>query len=248
MELYIIRHGQSTNNALADDHQAKRVYDPTLTETGKRQAQALADFVSGGISRDPWVNPATGYSQHDGARGIGITRLYCSAMYRAMQTAQPVAAALGINPEIWIDIHEHGGIYLEEAGKITGYPGKNRAEITAEFPNYVIPDGVTDAGWYDPKLGQESLAAMSGRAIKIAAELRRRGQEDHDNRERIAIITHGTFIDALLKALLNQLPSRAMFYLHYNTAITRIDFASDRDRLLIRYMNRVDHLPPELIT
>ena len=42
MELFIIRHGQSVNNALED--QTKRKKDPALTSTGEQQAQELADL------------------------------------------------------------------------------------------------------------------------------------------------------------------------------------------------------------
>lgn len=246
MELYIIRHGQSTNNALADDSQATRVYDPPLTDLGKRQADALAQYLAGGASRDPWVNPNTGYSRQDGGQGAGITHLYCSPMYRALQTTAPTAAALGLKPEIWVEVHEHGGVYLEEQGKITGYPGRSRTQIAGEFPAYIIPAGVTDAGWWDPKVGLEGISACYGRAIKIAGELRRRALDDQEKRERIAMISHGTFIDALIKALFNQLPTRNMYYLHYNTAITRLDF--DKERIIVRYINRVDHLSPDLIS
>jgi hypothetical protein len=33
----------------------------------------------------------------------------------------------------------------------------------------------------------------------------------------------------------------------YNTAITRIDFV-EHDRALLRYVNRVAHLPPEMVS
>ncbi|MBK8035238.1 MAG: histidine phosphatase family protein [Chloroflexi bacterium] len=48
LELYIIRHGQSTNNALPDDSQATRVNDAPLTDLGKRQAEALATYLARG--------------------------------------------------------------------------------------------------------------------------------------------------------------------------------------------------------
>jgi broad specificity phosphatase PhoE len=107
MQLYIIRHAQSTNNALAD--QRFRVSDPGLTETGHRQAELLAEHLVHGSGRfTSSTNPA-------GAAGIGygITRLYCSPMLRALQTARPVSHALGLIPEIWIEIHEYGGIWLD---------------------------------------------------------------------------------------------------------------------------------------
>jgi broad specificity phosphatase PhoE len=68
-----------------------------------------------------------------------------------------------------------------------------------------------------------------------------------DSDDRIALVTHGTFTDSLLKALFGQLPSNRQYYHHYNTAITRIDFV-DRHRLMVRYLNRVAHLPPEMVS
>jgi 2,3-bisphosphoglycerate-dependent phosphoglycerate mutase len=242
MELYIIRHAQSTNNALPDE--TNRVTDPPLSDLGKQQAQLLAAYLSDGRNRDPWLDPTTGNLIQDQGKDFGFTHLYCSAMYRSLQTTQPIGKALGMTPEVWIDIHEHGGMYLEQPDGIVGFPGKTRSEILSEFPDYVLPDMITDAGWYDPKAGQESIYTAQARAIKVAGELRRRANGD----DRIAIVSHGTFIDVLIKALFYQLPSRQMYYLHSNTGITRIDFLHDGERLLIRHMNRVAHLPNELVS
>ncbi len=243
MELYIIRHGQSANNALADESQ--RSYDPGLTEKGKQQAQLLADFLAERISRDPINSPGGGGSIQHQTGNTGFNHLYCSAMHRALLTAAPVGRALGIKPEVWIDIHEQGGMYLEQAGGYVGYPGRTRAEILSEFPDYVLPETITDRGWFDKARGHEAAYEGAGRAIKVALELRRRAREEASG-ERIAIITHGTFTDMLIKALLGQLPNRQYFFVHYNTGITRIDF--DRDLFVVRYVNRIEHLPPELIT
>jgi broad specificity phosphatase PhoE len=167
-------------------------------------------------------------------------------MYRAMQTAHPISQALGVTPEVWIDIHEHGGIYLEQDGGFVGYPGKTRSEILGEFPHFVLPDHVTDNGWWRVEDGHEERGTFYGRAIRVALELRRRAQESTETKQRIGIITHGTFIDALLKAFFNLLPSRAMYFLHYNTAITRLDF--NEHGVLVRCINRVDHLPSDMIS
>ena len=47
MQLYIVRHAQSTNNALADIRD--RVCDPTLTELGERQAEIVGGHLAAGI-------------------------------------------------------------------------------------------------------------------------------------------------------------------------------------------------------
>jgi broad specificity phosphatase PhoE len=243
MQLYIIRHAQSTNNALPN--MRDRVCDPTLTDLGFRQAEILAEHLAGAAHPEQKYGLDAEDTAVDTVRGYGIERLYCSAMHRAMQTAQPVGRALGLNPEIWLDIHESGGIFLDHRDErgVVGYPGKNRAEILVEFPNYVLPDSITEAGWWDVRNGQEDWPACQARAIRVAHQLRKWVDSD----ETIAIVTHGGFIDALLKALTSQLPGNHMFYHHFNTAITRVDFDAEK-RLNMRYLNRIPHLPHELVS
>ena len=235
MELYIIRHAQSTNNTLTDHWD--RVCDPPLTELGRRQAEIVAQHVGTGVGLEPWEPDSRD------RRGYGITRLYCSPMWRALQTAEPIGRALGLAPEVWIDIHERGGIFLDhgEAGGIVGHPGKTRPEIMAEFPDYHLPAGVTEQGWWYQ--GREEPSACHGRAIKVAEELHKWSSSD----ERIAMVSHGGFISDLLKALFNQLPGYHIYYHCLNTSISRIGFRSD-GHLDVQYLNRVDHLPLELVS
>lgn len=241
MELYIIRHGQSLNNAMPDDQ--LRVPDAPLTELGREQAERLAGYLQDGRNRDPWYNPSTGYSRLEHEAGWGITHLYVSPMTRALQTCQPIVAALGIQPEVWLETHEHGGVYQRRPEGIVGFTGRTRREIESDFPGYLLSEGISDQGWWNPARGSETMPEAIGRAVQVAGDLRRRAESD----DRILIVTHGTFIDTLIKALFAQLPSRALFYLHYNTAITRIDF-TERERLLVRYLNRVAHLPPDKVS
>ncbi len=243
MEIYLIRHGQSTNNALADMND--RTSDPDLTNLGRQQAKYVADHLTSGIS--PEVAKANGVEDTHVSqkRGYGITKLYCSAMRRALQTAHPISKALDLTPEVWVDIHEKGGIYLqEEEGVRVGYPGMTRSEILAEFPGYQLPAEITEEGWWHN--GYEPWPGCQGRAINVAIQLRHMAANGNRD-ERIGLVSHGGFMDALLKALCNQLPSKHIWYHHFNTAITRIDFRED-DGLSLRYMNRVEHLSPEFIS
>jgi 2,3-bisphosphoglycerate-dependent phosphoglycerate mutase len=236
MELTIIRHAQSTNNALPSPK--NRVCDPQLTELGHRQAEILAQHLATGQRLAPWQ--ADPFEQG----GYSITRLYCSPMCRSLQTTQPIERALGLTPEVWIDIHERGGIYLDhgEAGDTVGYPGKTRAEILSEFPSYALPEGITEQGWWRHQ-GREDRQTFYGRAIQVAFTLRKWATSD----ERIALVTHGDFINGLLKALFNQLPGAGIAYRHLNAAITSICLQGD-GKLTVAYLNRVDHLPPGLIS
>lgn len=243
MELYIIRHAQSTNNALGADI-SKRVRDAPLTELGHKQAARLAEHLASGTHVETIFLRSSESLVLEERHGYGITRLYCSAMHRALQTAQPVSAALGLKPHVWVDIHEQGGIYLDEPdGRRVGYPGLTRAEIMAQFDGYVLPEEVTDMGWWGKE--HETAAASQGRAIRVADQLWQWAAASPD--ERIAIISHGTFIAYLIKALLNQLPGKGVFYNHYNTAISHINLEAN-GIVSLRYLNKIDHLPPRMIT
>jgi broad specificity phosphatase PhoE len=242
MQLYIIRHAQSANNAINDSKD--RTQDPPLTDLGRRQAEIVADYLANGLPLDERLFPGRNLNGST-PRGFGISRLYCSPMLRTLQTAQPISAALGMAPEVWVDIHEHGGIFLEYADErgVVGFPGLTRREIAEQFSHYVLPEAITDQGWYNPAHGMESEEASMERAIKVAASLR----EQSATQDHIAIVTHGTFANHLIKAIFDQLPGRRQFYHHYNTAISRIDFYKD-EWLGLVYLNRIDHLPPELVS
>lgn len=244
MELYLIRHGQSTNNAIDGD--TERVHDPELTKLGHRQAALLGEFIAYAPRRDPLMNVATGYSTPDDTPGLKLTHLYVSPMYRTLQTALPIAQASGIAPIIRYDIYEHGGMYLEKDGVVTPFPGKTRKQVLREFPRFVLSDQHADYGWYDVRVGKESYETCCARAIKLAVDLRERAVMN-DREARVGIVTHGTFMDLTIKALLGMLPTRFAYFQHYNTAITRIDL-TERDRVILRYINRVDHLPADLIS
>jgi broad specificity phosphatase PhoE len=246
MELYLIRHAQSTNNAIEFMDPKARVSDPPLTELGHRQARALADYLKSGFNPDLIVERLN--KQLPDARdvmGYQFDQLFCSPMHRSLQTTFPIAQALGLTPQVWVEIHEHGGIFLEHEDErgVVGYPGKTRAEILQEFPGYVLTEEITDEGWWTGAM--EDITEAYGRAIKIAFDLRKKAQDEPT--ARVALVSHGTFMAALLKALLNTLPSRNQWFWHYNTAFTRVDFTEDGS-VVVRYVNRVHHLTPELVT
>ena len=245
MQLYLIRHGESGNNALSvekvgyDAYMARRNPDPPLTEAGRQQSALVATHLVG--SEQPEIgSPLTARSTY------GITRLYCSAMLRALQTAAPIGAALGLQPEVWVDIHEHGGLFHGNPrnGGLKAFPGLSRSSMAEQFPGYVLPDAVTEEGWWTS--GYEEIDQCQARARRVADTLRARAATEPD--AVLGLVTHGTFVDRLLKALLQPgETSDAIFYFHYNTAITLVDF-QENGRLVLRFSNRTEHLPDELIT
>ena len=154
MELFIIRHAQSTNNALLD--QATRVVDPPLTEIGLRQADLVAQHLARGVDHETAAIEGQGA---DTPSGMGIERLYCSAMIRALQTATAIGRALDLKPHVWVDIHEEGGMWLDHGPSegIRGHAGMTRGEIARRFPDCVLPDDeITEQGWW--RYAQEERA------------------------------------------------------------------------------------------
>jgi broad specificity phosphatase PhoE len=237
MQLYLVRHGESFNNALKEGE--SRVCDPPLTEKGEKQAELVAAHLSSYGLPDGEMGSA-GEVQNQG--GYGINRIFCSAMLRTLQTTAPIASALGIDPEIWLDVHEEGGIWLEEASGPVGYPGMKKDEIEDRFPGFVIPDGLTEAGWWNRPV--ETQAQWKERAASVARVLLKKYAGSDD---RIAIVNHGGFSNDLLHALFQNAELDEIYFSHQNTAITRLDF-EDEGQVRMRYMNRVIHLPPELVS
>ena len=239
MQFYFIRHGQSANNALWDRTGSSkgRSYDPVLTPIGQRQAALVAQFLTQGnpeaqVRLDP-----------QNIMGFGITHLYCSLMVRAVATGHAIAEALGLPLHPWEDLHEEGGLYLddEETGAQVGQAGNNRAFFEANYPQLVLPDSMGEAGWWNRPY--EEIHQRRERAQRFLHELR----EQHGNTEdHVAMVSHGGFYNLFIGTLLGlPEPGRFWFMLN-NAAITRIDFGPDFDAIM--YMNRADFLPRELIT
>ncbi len=252
MQLYLIRHGQSQNNALwvRTGSFKERVEDPLLTDIGEQQAQTTAEFItqsdngnSAEIPDDPRDDPFN-------RTGFGFTHLYTSLMIRAIQTATPIAQATGLPLLAWEEIHERGGIFHEdpETGEYIGRPGPNRAFFESTFPHLQLPDTLGEAGWWNRPM--ETAPQTFERAIAFSrALLERHG----DSNDRVAIVTHGGFTFALMTALLGLTPrhdalgeSRRARVSVNNTSITRYEVDNETARLI--YFNRLDHLPTEIIT
>jgi 2,3-bisphosphoglycerate-dependent phosphoglycerate mutase len=224
MQFYFIRHGQSVNNYLYTTFgsNSERDCDPELTKAGRRQVELLADYL------------------YDGE--INLTHLYTSLMVRAVSTGQVVADRLGLPLVAWPDLHEEGGIYLDdEQDYPVGQPGKDRAYFEQNFPNLVLPDSLNASGWWN-----RPYEAATERPVRAQRALRdlitRHGGTNHC----VGVISHGGFYNHFLSAIFNYSNNPPLWFVLQNTAITRLDFLSDRTDFV--YHNRVSFLPDELIT
>ncbi|GAP16099.1 fructose-2,6-bisphosphatase [Longilinea arvoryzae] len=239
MQLFLIRHAQSANNRLWDltgDNKG-RSHDPELTGLGLKQATSVAGQLRDG---DPLDNGQTPGARPE--RGFGITHVYCSLMLRAVQTGNAVAEALDLPLIGWPEVHEAGGIYLddEETGLPIGLAGNPRSFFEQNFPRLVLPDWLNESGWWNRDF--ESDEDRLPRGYRALAQLieRHAGSDD-----RVAVITHGGFYNYILAAIL-ELPRRPeLWLLMNNTGISRVGFEK---RPVLYYHNRTDHLPREWVT
>ena len=239
MRFYFIRHGQSVNNAIYDatGRSDGRSEDPVLTEIGQQQARLLADFIRANDTR------ASGLEQKPKRDYFGFSHLYTSLTLRSVHTGTAVGEALKIPLVAWPEIHETGGIYLEDplSGEFKGQPGKTRSFFKENYPKMVLPDSLTDEGWWNrPYESEQERQFRAKNVLQVLLE-RHAGTDD-----RVAIISHGGFYVELMRQIFSVTGEKIWFFLN-NTGITRIDFDPDGVAVLV-YHNRTDHLPDRLLT
>ena len=219
MDLYIIRHAESENNARPVE---ERTHDPGLTPLGHQQADKL-------ISRLHHIQP---------------TRILVSPFRRTLETIAPYLKMAGGHADTWTDLHEQGGVMqgvIET--EFVGQPGMTREEIQTAFP-YIRPsDEIDHTGWGKCS-PYEQLDETTGRADRVAAHIRHKfAQTD----ERVALITHGLFMRFLMSAILH-IPCAGYDCMDEfsNTSVTKFSMTNTHTKLAL--MNCVRHLPDHWIT
>lgn len=188
MHLLLIRHGQSTNNIIEAElgdcpaFYQRRVVDPALSELGERQAAALAKHVG---------------AQLRGCAAQRRVQMACSSMRRAMQTAEPLAAQLGIRPLVRPDCVERCAFFcINKEGEQIAQPGPTSADVLRQFPTF-------DASLVDSaaKPNLETAAEARRRANRVASELKQHSKSEAAP-ELLVLVAHADFIGLLARALL----------------------------------------------
>ncbi len=215
--IFLIRHAQSANNALPEP---QRVPDPDITGLGHEQSKATALWLT--------------HLQAD--------RMYCSAFLRSLRTAEHIAHATGLIPEIRHDLFEKGGCYAGyHADNRIAKPGMGRGELSRRFPGWRIDQRIEDHGWWYGRAFETDEEAKA-RAHSIRRWMEK--SQELENQKSILVI-HADLKRLLLEALFSeQLWTQAID--PFNTSITQLVFSEGSWQL--HCYNSISHLPMKWIT
>jgi probable phosphoglycerate mutase len=196
MELLLIRHAEPVRIVAGE---VEGPADPGLTPRGQDQAMRLAAWLG----------------------GEQIDAVVTSPLRRACETAAPLAAALGIEPEVDEGVAEydaHSGEYI---------PIEELRELKDERWYATIEGRWTDVGGIDPHEFQKRVVPAVESLIG-----RHAGQ-------RVAVIAHGGMINVYLAHVL-EIHRMLWFHPEY-TSISRVHAARSGVRSLAT-LNETAHL------
>lgn len=229
MQLYLIRHAESQNNARPAH---ERVEDPPITAVGRLQAAALADWLT----------------------TLRIDHLITSPFLRTLQTTRYVVDAKPIPVQVWHDVFERGGCFRGHGpDAVQGGMGLGRSDVvrhlTDDPSRCTVDDSIDEQGWWggrDRETDQQALVRAAGVVERLAQRFGGRG-------ETVVLIIHADFKRALLAQMLapasatgNVGADAASFGALRNVGISKVDF--DGSRWQLDWFNSVTHMPARLIT
>jgi probable phosphoglycerate mutase len=174
MKLYFVRHGESEANILNEI--SNRGYKHGLTEKGRQQAAELADNL----------------------RQAHARRIFSSPLLRAVQTAQILSEALGIEYEVTDALLEFDCGIAE---------GKRDAESWALHRQVMI--AWLQGGLYATKIEQgESFLDMQARFVPFIEQL----LQEQAGAESLILIGHGALFICMLPLVLKNVRSIPTFH------------------------------------
>ena len=167
-----------------------------------------------------------------------------------VETADQVAQRLNLPMLGRTDLHEWGGIYEwdPEEDVRNGLPGSGRTHFETLFSRLVLPADFNDSGWWNrPYEPASDVPARARRALDSLIGAHR------NTPDRVLVVSHGGFLNHLISAVTNLSPERTQknldenfWFVMNNTGLTRVDIGPMFTGIV--YHNRIDHLPPKLVT
>jgi len=199
--LLLVRHGQSTWNS---EHRIQGQLDPPLSDEGRRQAERLGQRIAG-------------------RRFAGF---YSSDLKRAVETAQAIEAATGLQAEPMAGLRE---IFLGE------WEGLRTDDLAVRFPEAGRAGPTSPTGTWCPV----ARAQRFSRRASPRRSMRFLGRHSHGD---VVVVTHGGVIQIALHRVIGR-PSRGLFPFKIQNA--SISVIERRDgRMVIGGVNDTEHLDP----
>ncbi|WP_146454154.1 histidine phosphatase family protein [Rubripirellula tenax] len=222
MQLYLIRHAESENNARAP---YLRVEDPAITAVGRLQSECLASWI----------------------KSLWIDHLITSPFLRTLQTTRFVTDVNPAGVNIWHDVFERGGCFRGYGPDATeGGIGLGRHEVARhvveDATRCVVDESIGELGWWGGKPRETDEEAQQ-RATRV---VRRFVDTFGSSGKTVVAVIHADFKRALLADMLGVTADPTIFGALRNTGVTKLDY--DGDRWTLDWFNSVTHLPSKLIT
>jgi broad specificity phosphatase PhoE len=174
-----------------------------------------------------------------------------------VQTASPIVEALDCACVVSPLVFETGGMYAREGAGFTNRPGLSAAEIRSRFPGYSTAE-LRATGPWNGSAAKETMpeaivrAAAAAQWIMTSKYAREMLARPAEQQGPIILVIHSTFIDLLLKALLNFPHDDSKGVLDVsNCSLTEVFLPSllcthQQGFATLKYLNRADHVPADL--
>ncbi len=198
MIFYCLRHGESTHNA--EGRLQGQSDAPALSELGRRQSEAAAEMLA----------------------TFPIEAVFASPLRRAHQTAQIIAARLGLDVRTDARLMEiHVGLFQDRL----------RSDVERLYPQELARWLSGDPGYRLP--GGESRSDLARRGCDVFRDIA------HEGFAHVAVVAHGGLILSTLKALLG-IPLGQPPLALQNGSISQLTWTGTRFEAGV--LNQVDHL------
>ncbi|MEO1527496.1 MAG: histidine phosphatase family protein [Planctomycetota bacterium] len=221
MELYLIRHAESANNARPS---YERIEDPPITPVGRLQADHLAAWIS----------------------TLKADLLITSPFLRTLQTVLPILDHTSHSVRVWHDVFERGGCYRGwDESSFEGAMGMGRNDVLRTLGKHseraLLDGSIEESGWWGGK-PKETDAEAQDRAVDVCRRLERSFVLE----ERVLLLIHADLKRLMLAEMLRDSVRVEALGPIRNAGITKVNLI-DGDWQL-DYFNSVTHLPAKLIT
>ncbi|MEL6110628.1 MAG: histidine phosphatase family protein [Planctomycetota bacterium] len=221
MELYLIRHAESENNARPS---YERVEDPPITAVGRLQAEQLASWLS----------------------TLRADALITSPFLRTLETVRPVLAKSDHSLRVWHNVFERGGCYRGwKASNFQGAMGLGRGDVLRMLGPHAeqteLDPTIDESGWWGGKPRE-----TDDEAVRRAKEVCERLCGTFQDQQRVLLLIHADLKRLLLSEMLCDSIDVMSLGPIRNVGITKVNRLGDRWQL--DYFNSVTHLPAKLIT